>query len=85
MESAGEAEHRLRPAAYTVAREARRLATVLDDEAAKPRWAQPARDRPRPDLGRPATPYTHAARGVVADAHEAMAAAVAADGAAGNG
>ncbi|MER6433961.1 hypothetical protein ABT272_40605 [Streptomyces sp900105245] len=77
--------HRLRSAAYAVAREARRLATVPDEEAAKPRWAQPAWDPSRPDLGRPAAPYTRAALELLDAAHEAMAAAVTADRAAGRG
>ncbi|MER5860532.1 hypothetical protein ABT131_33800 [Streptomyces sp900105245] len=85
LDATGEDRHRLRSAAYTVAREARRLAAVLDEEAAKPRWAQPAWDQPRPDRGRPAASYTRAALELLNAAHEAMAAAVAAGRAAGSG
>ncbi|WP_435260495.1 hypothetical protein [Streptomyces sp. 1222.5] len=85
MDATGEERHRLRSAAYTVACEARRLAAVLDEETAKPRWAKPARDQPRPDLGRPAAPYTRAVLQLLNAAHEAIAAAVAADRAAGSG
>ncbi|MFF8867877.1 hypothetical protein ACF08B_38205 [Streptomyces sp. NPDC015139] len=85
METAGEAGQRLRSAADTVAREARRLAAVLDDEAAKPRWTQPAQNRSRPELGLPAALYTHAALALLQAAHQAMAAAVATDRTAGNG
>ncbi|TJZ41219.1 hypothetical protein FCH28_37685 [Streptomyces piniterrae] len=83
--SAAEERHRLRTAAYEVAREARRLAAVLDDEADRPRYEQPAwSDR---WFGRPGpeAPYTRATLELVETVHQALAAAVAADRAAGRG
>ncbi|WP_435280076.1 hypothetical protein [Streptomyces sp. 1222.5] len=85
MDATGEALRQLRSAAYMAEHEARGLAAVVDDEAAKPRWSQPAWDRPRPELGRRPAPYTRTALELLQAAHEAMAAAVAADRAAGSG
>ncbi|MEU1816785.1 hypothetical protein ABZ543_16500 [Streptomyces roseifaciens] len=86
LQATDEERHRLRAAAYVVAREARRLAAALDAEAAEPDWRQPAgRDRSRPEDSGPGAPYTRAALDLLAAAHTAVAAAVAADRAAGDG
>ncbi|WP_367140989.1 MULTISPECIES: hypothetical protein [Streptomyces] len=86
LQATDEERHRLRGAAYVVAREARRLAAVLDAEAAEPAWRQPGwEDRSRPDSGRPGAVYTRAALDLLEAAHAAVAAAVAADRAAGDG
>ncbi len=86
LEETAEDRHRLTAAAYVVAREARHLAAVLDAEADQPDWRQPAWwNRPEPDLGRPGAPYTRAALTLLEAAQQAVAAAVAADRAAGDG
>ncbi|MFJ2478257.1 hypothetical protein ACIOWI_35820 [Streptomyces sp. NPDC087659] len=86
MADTAEERHLLRTRAYLVAREARRLAAVLDSEAQQPDWGQPAWwEHPRNEFGRSAAPYTRAALQLLEAAHEAMAAAVAADRAAGAG
>ncbi|WP_189867110.1 hypothetical protein [Streptomyces poonensis] len=86
LETMAEERHLLRSAAYTVANEARGLAAVLDAEAGRPGWEQPAWwDRARPELGRPGAPYTRAALELLEAAHLAVAAAVAADRAPGDG
>ncbi|MFC5149908.1 hypothetical protein [Streptomyces aureoversilis] len=85
LQATAEERHRLRAAAFTVAREARRLAAALDAEAAEPDWRQPAGwGRPHP-AGRLGAPYTRSALQLLEAAHVAVAAAVAADRAAGNG
>ncbi|MCQ8774380.1 hypothetical protein [Streptomyces telluris] len=59
---------------------------LADAEAAEPAWRQPAgRDHSRPDSGGPGAVYTRAALGLLDAAHAAVAAAVAADRAAGDG
>ncbi|MFG3158116.1 hypothetical protein ACGF7W_39455 [Streptomyces sp. NPDC048219] len=80
----GEQRHLLRAAAYTAATSARRLAAELDAEANRPeeypgRWRELA-----PERGRAAGQYTRAALEVLEAARLVVAAAVAADRAAGD-
>ncbi|MEV6726891.1 hypothetical protein AB0M94_38975 [Streptomyces xanthochromogenes] len=85
MQETGEERHRLRSATYAVAGQARRLAATLDTEDTLPDWQQPGWGSPRPEPGRPAARYARAALQLLAAAEDAMAAAVAADRAAGDG
>jgi hypothetical protein len=89
LEDAGERRYEVRSAAYAVASVARRLAAELDAEAERPDWQQPAgwhgtrREREPWEPWYPAGRYTAAALDVLDEAHRLVAAAVAADRAAG--
>jgi hypothetical protein len=76
--------HRLRTAAYGVARSARFLAAELDGEDTRPGWEQPGWELPAERPHTPGAHYTRAALALAAAALDAVAAAVAADRAAGD-
>ncbi|MGW2725118.1 hypothetical protein [Streptomyces sp. NPDC001492] len=77
--------HAVRAAAYQVARAARVLAAELDAEDARPDWEQTDWTLSAERRHRPGAHYTRAALDIVAAAGELLAAAVAADRAAGDG
>ncbi|GHF74132.1 hypothetical protein GCM10010218_64080 [Streptomyces mashuensis] len=86
LEDTAERRHEVRAAAYAVAGAARRLAAELDAEAERPDWQQPAGWHGRRLTAQPQHPagrYTTAALEVLDQAHGLVAAAVAADRAAG--
>ncbi|OYP10137.1 hypothetical protein CFC35_41600 [Streptomyces sp. FBKL.4005] len=85
LDGVAERRYEVRSAAYAVASAARRLAAELDAEAERPDWLQPAwHGAPRArEPWQPAGRYTTAALGVLDEAHRLVAAAVAADRAAG--
>ncbi|MCG0068450.1 hypothetical protein L0F81_35185 [Streptomyces tricolor] len=85
LDGVAERRYEVRSAAYAVASAARRLAAELDTEAERPDWQQSAwhgalRTR---EPWQPAGRYTTAALRVLDEAHRLVAAAVAADRAAG--